>query len=120
MKIRDAKLSDDWQRILDQEVSADIIKNERVLSRFAFFLGLVTLGVAVWVIFSLNQNVGYLMSLMAGAFTLYHALVVPRLIRHSAKNGRIEFVRWLNVSIEISLPGLATLVDIFFWVPSMG
>lgn len=96
-------------RLLSSELKVLGVEHEYRLSRYAVYLLAVALLISLWVAFTVHLQLGLILAGMSGAAALYYRLVVPRLLLRS---GYPERVRLLNVTLEVSLPSVASLVDI--------
>lgn len=106
--------SDNRQHRLEHLLGAEFeelsLRNERHLARVIILLALCGIGVASWVLLALDQTLGLFLiglGLLVGA---YYWLLVPRLLRATRHRRRIQAI---NVSLEVSLPAIISLVDIW-------
>ena len=99
-------------RLLSSELKVLGVEHEYRLSRYAFYLLLVAFAISLWVGFDVDLKLGSILGAMCVVAAVYYRFGVPRLLLLSG--GYPARVRLLNVSIEVTLPALVSLIDI--WV----
>jgi len=95
--------------VLDAEYRSLERLNERRAARFAVLLGIVGTAAAVWVALMLDARLGWTLSAFGVAVIVYYWQVLPRLLERVDKTWILQVV---NVSVEVSLPAIISLVDI--------
>lgn len=83
--------------------------NELRISRYAVLVAVAAGVAAAWFGFSLDARLGITLTSLAVVFALYHLAVVQPLLR---RGGRTGPVRWINVTLEISVTKAISLIDV--------
>lgn len=100
-----------FQRLFADEFGKLELRNEARAARFVAFVAAMGLVVAVIVTLRVDGLLGSVLAgfaLLAGA---YYLVVVPRRL---ARAKRVGWIRWGNVTFEVTAPAAISLVDIHF------
>jgi adenylate cyclase len=96
----------------DDEYTARAIENERRVTRFALILDAVAIVVVAWLAWRLQRPMMLWFETALVALALHYWLVVPRLL---FKTRWLRTLRAIHVTLEVSIPSLISLLDIY-WV----
>ncbi|MBN2360806.1 MAG: adenylate/guanylate cyclase domain-containing protein [Deltaproteobacteria bacterium] len=102
-------------RLYDDEYTARAIENERRVTRFALLLTAVAAAVIVAIAWRLRLPRLLIYDGILLAFALYYWRVVPRLLFHTRW---LHALRTFNITLEITIPSLIGLLDIFLVSPA--
>jgi len=97
-------------RLMSSELKVLAVDHELRLSRYAVYLLLVGMLLALGVAYTVNAQLGLILATICAVITCYYQFAVPRLLVHQHVGGRIRAV---NVTLEVSIPALIHLVDIW-------
>jgi adenylate cyclase len=100
-----------FERLLAEEYRKLEIRNEARAARYVAFIAALGTVVAAIVAWRVELLLGATLGCIGVAVGAYYLLVVPRQL---ARSGRVGWIRWLNVTLEVTLPAVVSIIDIHF------
>ncbi len=103
------RLDTELQARLQSQFDALNAANELRISRYAVLVVAAAGLAGAWFGFSLDTRLGITLTSLAVVFGAYHLAVVQPLLR---RGGRVGPVRWINVTLEVSVTKAISLIDV--------
>ncbi len=84
--------------------------HELRISRYTILVAAAGSMISIWIAFSLNLRLGLILLSITVALGLYHIALVQPLLKKGIQS---RFIRGLNVTLEVSVTKLVSLLDVF-------